>query len=252
VIVLRKGCADNDLGLPALRHVDLTVREGEIVGIAGVAGNGQRELAELLTGCRALTEGTIAVGDEDLSGASPQRFLRAGVGSVPEDRLDTGLAKTETIWRNAILKTYKAPPIAGRAGVLRRSSAYEYAEGLCEAVGLGDKSVSAPAGSLSGGQAQRLLVGREMRIGARALVLAYPTRGLDVRAVETLHAEILEARSNGLAILLISEDLDELTVLSDRTLVLYEGEIVGEFEHFDRDAIGSLMGGMRPGGKVQA
>lgn len=251
VIEIRDGSAANDLGLPALSNVNLTVREGEIVGIAGVAGNGQRELAEVLTGCRPLTSGTITIGELDLTGGKPHRFIDAGVGSVPEDRLNTGLAKTETIWRNAILKTYKAPPIAGRSRVLNRASAHEYAQGLCDAVGLGSKSVDDPAGSLSGGQAQRLLVGREMRIGKRAFVLAYPTRGLDVRAVETLHSEILEARSKGLAILLISEDLDELTVLSDRTLVLYEGQIVGEFEEFDRDAIGALMGGMRPAGKVE-
>jgi simple sugar transport system ATP-binding protein len=246
VLALRSGCAADDFGLPALRNVDLTVREGEIVGIAGVAGNGQRELAEVLTGCRPLISGTISVGDRDLTGARPHRFIEAGVGAVPEDRLNTGLAKTEPIWRNAILKTYRTAPISGRAGVMRRASANEYAQTLCEAVGLGSKNVDDPAGSLSGGQAQRLLLGREMRIGTGAFVLAYPTRGLDVRAVETIHSEILAARSKGLAVLLISEDLDELTVLADRTVVLYEGEIVGEFEEFDRDAIGALMGGMRP------
>ena len=246
VLVIRDGSAANDLGLPALNSVSLTVREGEIVGVAGVSGNGQRELAEVLTGCRPLTAGTISIGEDDLTDAAPHRFIDAGVGSVPEDRLNTGLAKTETIWRNAILKTYRAPPIAGRGRVLNRGAAHEYARAVCEAAGLGAKSVEDPAGSLSGGQAQRLLVGREMRIGRRAFVLAYPTRGLDVRGVETLHSEILEARSKGLAILLISEDLDELTVLSDRTVVLYEGQIVGEFEQFDRDAIGALMGGIRP------
>ena len=252
VLVLRGGCAANDLGLPALRNIDLSVREGEIVGVAGVAGNGQRELAEVLTGCRPLTGGSISIDERDLTGARPRRFIDAGVGSVPEDRLSTGLAKTEAIWRNAILKTYRAAPIARRGRVVSRASAQEYAEGLCEAVGLGGKSVDDPAGSLSGGQAQRLLLGRELRIGKRAFVLAYPTRGLDVRAVETIHSEILEARSRGLAILLISEDLDELTVLSDRTLVLYEGVIAGEFQEFDRDAIGAMMGGMRPAEEVHA
>ncbi len=231
---------------PLSTSVSLTVREGEIVGVAGVSGNGQRELAEVLTGCRPLTAGTISIGEDDLTDAAPHRFIDAGVGSVPEDRLNTGLAKTETIWRNAILEDLRAPPIAGRGRVLNRGAAQEYARAVCEAAGLGAKSVEDPAGSLSGGQAQRLLVGREMRIGRRAFVLAYPTRGLDVRGVETLHSEILEARSKGLAILLISEDLDELTVLSDRTVVLYEGQIVGEFEQFDRDAIGALMGGIRP------
>jgi simple sugar transport system ATP-binding protein len=246
-ILLSDGAALNDLGLPALRDVNLTVRAGEIVGIAGVAGNGQRELAEVLTGCRDLTGGAIAVGEEDLTGAHAGRFVEAGVGSVPEDRLDTGFAKTETLWRNAVLKTYKKPPVARSGWLLNRAAARQKARGILEGAGLASKSVDDPAASLSGGQAQRLLVSREMEIGERALVLAYPTRGLDVRAVETLHSAILEARAKGLAVLLISEDLDELAVLADRTLVLYEGEIVGEFDEFDRDAIGALMGGMRPG-----
>jgi simple sugar transport system ATP-binding protein len=244
IIVLRKGSADNDLGVPALKSADVIVREGEIVGVAGVAGNGQRELAEVLTGCRELTAGTITIAGRDLSRAQPRKFIEAGVGCVPEDRLNTGLAKTETIWRNAILKTYNRPPIAGRSRILSRSSARAQARELVEAAGL-SKDIDEPAGSLSGGQAQRLLVGREMAIGGRAFVLAYPTRGLDVRAVEAMHSAILGARSKGLAILLISEDLDELAVLADRTLVLYEGEIVGEFDHFERDPIGALMGGMR-------
>jgi general nucleoside transport system ATP-binding protein len=247
VIALREGSAQNDLSLPALKGVDLTVRAGEIVGIAGVAGNGQRELAEVLTGCRELTAGTISVVGEDLTGAHPGRFVDAGVGSVPEDRLDTGLAKTETLWRNAILKTYAKPPVARNGWLVNRAIARERAEELLGEAGLEAKSVDDPAGSLSGGQAQRLLVGREMEIGERALVLAYPTRGLDVRAVETLHAAILAARGKGLAVLLFSEDLDELAVLADRTVVIYEGEFVGEFDKFDRDSIGALMGGMRPG-----
>jgi simple sugar transport system ATP-binding protein len=158
--------------------------------------------------------------------------------------MNTGLAKTESIWRNAVLKTYTTPPIAGAAGLFHQTAARDQARELVAAAGLA-KDVSVPAGSLSGGQAQRLLVRREMRIGARAFVLAYPTRGLDVRAVEDMHSAILTARSRGLAILLISEDLDELAVLADRTIVLYEGSIVGEFSTFDRDAIGALMGGMR-------
>jgi ABC-type uncharacterized transport system ATPase subunit len=245
VIVMQNGSAVSDLGLPALRNADLMVREGEIVGVAGVAGNGQRELAEVLTGCRRLAEGTITVAGQDLTNASPRRFIDCGVGSVPEDRLNTGLAKSETIWRNAVLKTYTKPPITRTAGVFDRKAAREQAREIITAAGL-VKDVVAPASSLSGGQAQRLLVHREMRIGARAFVLAYPTRGLDVRAVEDMHSAIFAARSRGLAVLLISEDLDELAVLADRTVVLYEGAIVGEFNEFDRDAIGALMGGVRP------
>jgi simple sugar transport system ATP-binding protein len=244
VIVMNHGSAVSDVGVPALRNADLIVREGEIVGVAGVAGNGQRELAEVLTGCRRLTSGTITIDGTDLTDATPRRFIETGVGSVPEDRMNTGLAKTESIWRNAVLKTYTTPPIAGAAGLFHQTAARDQARELVAAAGLA-KDVSVLAGSLSGGQAQRLLVRREMRIGARAFVLAYPTRGLDVRAVEDMHSAILTARSRGLAILLISEDLDELAVLADRTIVLYEGSIVGEFSTFDRDAIGALMGGMR-------
>ena len=248
IIAMSNASALNDLALPALKNASLTVREREIVGIAGVAGNGQRELAEVLTGARELTEGTITIGDRDLSNRSPRRFIEAGLGCVPEDRLNTGLAKTETIWRNAILKRYRKPPIS-RGRLLNQGAAREHARELSRAAGLPAKDIGDPVVSLSGGQAQRLLVSREMEIGARAFVLAYPTRGLDVRGVETLHAAILEARGRGIAILLISEDLDELAALADRTFVLYEGEVVGEFDEFDRDAIGALMGGMRPGQK---
>jgi simple sugar transport system ATP-binding protein len=236
----------DDQGLVALRNISLQVSEGEILGVAGVAGNGQRELCEVLTGLRSPTEGQIIVGDRDLSRAKPRDFIEAGVGCVPEDRLGTGLATGQPIWRNAILKTYRTRPIQ-RHRLLDRPRAEEYARTLVDTVKLSASDVKQPTRTLSGGHAQRLLTGREMAAATRALVLAYPTRGLDIRAAETLHAAILEARANGLAILLVSEDLDELQDLADRILVLYGGEIAGEFnsDQVDRETIGALMSGAR-------
>jgi simple sugar transport system ATP-binding protein len=236
----------DDQGLLALRNISLQVSEGEILGVAGVAGNGQRELCEVLTGLRSSTDGQIIVGDRDLSRAKPRDFIEAGVGCVPEDRLGTGLATGQSIWRNAILKTYRTRPIQ-RHRLLDRTRAEEYARTLVDTVKLSASDVKQPTRTLSGGHAQRLLTGREMAAATRALVLAYPTRGLDIRAAETLHAAILEARANGLAILLVSEDLDELQDLADRILVLYGGEIAGEFnsDQVDRETIGALMSGAR-------
>jgi ABC-type uncharacterized transport system ATPase subunit len=250
VLCAREVSARDDQGLPALRGISLDVCEGEILGVAGVAGNGQRELCEVLTGMRSITEGRILVGDRDLSRGSPRDFIEAGVGCVPEDRLGTGLARLEPVWRNAILKTYRAPPIERRR-LLNRRRAEDYARKLAAAVHLSATDVRLPVRTLSGGHAQRLLTGREMQAATRALVLAYPTRGLDIRAVEALRAAILEARAKRVATLLISEDLDELAVLADRIVVLYEGRVVGEFDNADadRETIGTLMsgGGSRAG-----
>ena len=235
----------DDRGLPALREVDVTVRAGEIVGVAGVAGNGQRELSETLTGLRALTAGRIHVGGQDLSRARARDFLAAGVGHIPEDRYASGLVLTESIEHNAILRAFQHPPVR-RGPLLVQGAARRFARMLAKTVGLSISDVSAPVRSLSGGNAQRLLTGRELNASAHVLVVVHPTRGLDVGAIEEVQQVLLRARATGVAILLISEDLNEVMRLSDRILVLYRGAIVGEFtdpEQFDLEEIGLLMGG---------
>jgi general nucleoside transport system ATP-binding protein len=234
--------ADNDRGLRALNGVSLDLRAGEIVGLAGVAGNGQRELAEALTGIRPLTSGTISLDGRPLGGG-PREFIDAGIGYVPEDRYGTGLVPPEAIWRNAVLRTYRGPNLSAR-GVFHRGAARAVAKALAERMRLSTTEVDQPVRQLSGGNAQRLLTGRELDAATRVVIAAHPTRGIDVGGAEAVRQALLDGRAEGLATLVISDDLDELLALSDRLLVIYEGRIVGEFEggEADEQTLGLLMG----------
>jgi simple sugar transport system ATP-binding protein len=241
-------CARNDRGLPALVDVNLTINGGEIVGVAGVAGNGQRELAEVLTGLRPVEKGKISIQNLELTGKSSAQFVQAGVGHIPEDRTGTGLVSLESITHNAILREYRQPPIS-RGPWLDSRAADRFAMRLVEEAGISVPSVQSPVGQLSGGTMQRLLTRREIRVGSRLLVAVHPTRGLDVGATEAVRKVLLDHRRRGVAVLLISEDLDELEIVSDRIVVLYCGRIAGEFEagSIDREAVGLLMGGSTKG-----
>ncbi len=243
VLAVRSLSVMNDRRLLALRDVDLDVGEGEILGVAGVAGNGQRELAEALTGLRKATAGTIAVDGLDLTNRGSRTFIDAGVGHVPEDRNGTGLAPSEAIWRNAVLKQYRRPHISSRFR-FRSRAAKSAARELCRSVRLSTDDIDTPVRHLSGGNAQRLLTGREIQTATRVLVAVHPTRGVDVAGAEAVHDALTGAQSSGLAIVLISEDLDELLELSDRLVVLYEGRIVGEFRggEVHEETLGLLMG----------
>jgi simple sugar transport system ATP-binding protein len=234
--------------MEALHDVDLELRAGEIVGVAGVAGNGQRELAEVLTGLRRPTRGRVRIGERDLTGRTARAFITAGVGHIPEDRRATGLVQGDTIWRNSVLKTFRRPPVQ-RFGVLSRRTAKRIARDLCAAVHLSTNDVDASVSHLSGGNAQRLLTGRELDGSSSLLVASHPTRGLDVGGAEDVRNALLAARERGVAILLISEDLDEVLDLSDRVVVMYEGRIVGERTAgtVNREEVGLLMGGARGG-----
>jgi len=237
-------CAKNNRGLPALVDVNLTISGGEIVGVAGVAGNGQTELAEVLTGLRPVDKGTLVINGKDLTGTSSDHFVRAGVGHIPENRLGTGLVGFESVTNNAILREYKNPPI--RRGLLLDSrAADQFASDLVQEAGINVPNINMPVRQLSGGTMQRLLTRREMRIGSCLLVAVHPTRGLDVGATEEVRRLLLSQRLRGVAIVLISEDLDELVEVSDRLVVMYGGRIVGEFEAdaVDPETIGLLMGG---------
>jgi simple sugar transport system ATP-binding protein len=235
--------ADNDRGLRALHGVSLELRAGEVVGLAGVAGNGQRELAEALTGIRPLTSGTISLDDRRLDGGGPREFIDAGIGYVPEDRYGTGLVPSEAIWRNAVLRTYRSPKLSAR-GVFHRGAARTVAKALAERMRLSTTEVDHPVRQLSGGNAQRLLTGRELDAATRVVIAANPTRGIDVGGAEAVRQALLDGRATGLATLVISDDLDELLALSDRLLVIYEGRIVGEFDggEADEETLGLLMG----------
>lgn len=212
----------------AVNNVSFQVRAGEIVGIAGVEGNGQSELVEAITGLR-----TVAAGEITYLGR-PARGVReveaSGLSHIPEDRNERGLVLEMTTAENYILGEQDRAPFAGRFGFLNLDVIEQNALALSEQYDVRPRSPSLQAGRYSGGNAQKLIVAREMRKGPKILVASQPTRGVDIGAIEFIHAQIVEARDQGLAVLLVSADLGEVMNLSDRILVMYEGEVVGEVE----------------------
>lgn len=245
--------AINDKGLPALNGVSLHIRSGEIVGLAGVAGNGQRELAEVITGTRQPTSGCVRMhgrvlvgeGCEEPGGAKTIRaVIEAGVSHIPEDRTHVGTAPNLSVTDNAIMKGYRKAPIA-RGWSIDGPTAKAYAQGLKEAYDIMVPTVETQARLLSGGNLQRLILAREISSEPKIMIAMQPTRGLDVGAIEGVQRLLLEQRENGAAILLVSEELDELFSLSDRIYVIYEGEIMGETTQEIPEQIGLMMTGTR-------
>jgi len=234
----------NDREMPALKNVSLVVREGEILGIAGVSGNGQKELAEVLIGLRRTTGGRIAVGGRDVTRASPREIVDLNVGFIPEDRVETGLVMGLPILSNAIMKKYRD---LSRGPLLDYGRASSYAGEIVKEFDVKTPNMHYPTKTLSGGNLQKLILARELAREPRLLIAAQPTRGLDVGATEYIRSKILEQRSLGRAILLISEDLDEILSLSDRIAVMYEGEIMGivSAEGANVGDIGLMMAGSK-------
>ena len=222
----------------------LVVHSGEILGVAGVSGNGQSELAEVLTGLRRADAGEVVVSGERLTRAGPRGFAAAGVGNIPEDRIQTGLVRSAPVRDNAILRHYRSRELSGRV-MLRRMAASEFARRLIDKARVRTPSLLSITGILSGGNQQRLIVHREALVATSAFVAVHPCRGLDVHAAQDVQAALVAAREAGCAILLISDDLDEVLLMSDRIAVMYEGRIVGLFERrdADRERLGLLMGG---------
>ncbi|MEA2400172.1 MAG: ral nucleoside transport system ATP-binding protein [Thermoleophilaceae bacterium] len=247
-VTLAGVCADDDFGRQALHDVDLELCKGEIVGVAGVSGNGQRELAEVIVGLRAATTGQVRVDGRDLTGAAPIEAVRAGLGYIPED-LGNGLALAATVETNAAIKASHDRPLR-RGPWLTRGGVRAFATELLDKAGLADVASSRATSTLSGGQAQRLVAHREMLAARVGLVAVHPSRGLDVAAAAGVHELLLKARAEGIAVLVISEDLDEVLQLSDRVVVLYEGRVTGRFTRAEvnRDTIGALMGGASTNG----
>jgi simple sugar transport system ATP-binding protein len=218
-----------DRGGEALRGVSLDVRQGEILGIAGVAGNGQRELAEAITGIRPPSSGTVTVDGRRLRSSDPRSAIAAGVAHVPEDRLGTAVAPSRSISENAVLKSYRGTTVS-RGPLLLWRRVHRHAHDLIRLHAVQSHGPRQRARDLSGGNLQKLVLGREFAGEPRVLIAASPTRGLDVGAIETVHAYLREAARDGVAVLLISEDLDEIIALADRVLVMYEGQLTGEFD----------------------
>jgi ABC-type uncharacterized transport system ATPase subunit len=234
----------NDAGEKALHDISLGVHAGEILGIAGVAGNGQRELSQVLTGMRMPSAGRLLIDGSTIRHGDAAAFAERGIGHIPEDRLHSGLAPALSITINAVMREYKKPPVSS-GGSYRPTAATVLAKEIAAAADVAIPDFGMPISNLSGGNQQRLVARREMRIAHKVLIAAYPSRGLDVGAINTMLRYIVELRDAGAGIILISEELDELLNLSDRIAVLYEGKIMGvvDNEEADIDRIGLMMGG---------
>jgi simple sugar transport system ATP-binding protein len=221
----------------SLKEIDLRVARGEIVAIAGVAGNGQLELAEALAGLRRPSQGVVRIGGRPVRGGDARAAHDAGLGYVPEDRLGSGVAPNLSIAMNIALKSYREGGPFLHLGRMRERAEQAIATYEIKAPG-----PDAEADTLSGGNIQKVVLAREFAGDLKALIAASPTRGLDVSAVETVHRHLIEAAERGVGVLLISEDLDEILALADRVLVMYEGRLT-EAPRDDVGAIGVLMAG---------
>ena len=236
-----------DAGTEALRGVTLEAWRGEIVAVAGVEGNGQAELEEVLCGLRPVSAGAISFDGSDLTEASTAERLHAGFGIVPSDRYRRGLVRALPVADNLVLDRIGEPPFASPFRV-RRRRIRERAVELVQRFGIHVSHVDQLAGTLSGGNAQRVVLARTLSRDTRLIVAAQPTRGLDVGAMEFVWTQLDEARRSGSAVLLLSTDLDEVMALADRCYVIYRGELVAEWQRheLDREAIGLAMGGVVP------
>jgi simple sugar transport system ATP-binding protein len=243
-VILEDVSALNDRGLHALKHIGLQVGVGEILGIAGVAGNGQHELAQLVAGLRLPTHGRLRLDGVDVTGVGARSMTRLGVAHIPEDRMGEGLVGNLPLADNAVLKSYDRPPLAW-GPFLRLQRIVQFAQMLLERFDIRGARPDSPTRLLSGGQLQRFLLAREMALKPRVIVAVHPTRGLDVAATQQVQEWLVRARDTGASVLLISEDLDEVMQLSDRIAVLYEGEIVGSVPAADanREQLGLMMAG---------
>jgi ABC-type uncharacterized transport system ATPase subunit len=236
--------ADGDRGIEAIRGVNLEVRSGEIVGLAGVSGNGQRELAEVISGLRTARGGRVFLGEVDITRLTVLERIKLGMGFVPEDRLNTGLAGGLSLAANLSLKAYRGPPLS-RGPFVSNRAVNEHADNLIEQFDIRGARPSLPVSLLSGGNLQRAILAREISGRPRALVASAPTRGLDVASTHAIRKMLLDERGEGAAILMISEDLDELVAVCDVIVVFYEGRIIGRLQpdEVDSEVMGLLMAG---------
>jgi simple sugar transport system ATP-binding protein len=237
-------CAENDRGLPALRDFSVQVHAGEIVGIAGVAGNGQSELAQVITGLRKCSRGRVLIDNEDLANKSPRVAIRRHVAHVPEDRHGVGSSPGLSLADNLIMKNYRESPVS-TGWVLNQPVIRKRANELKDDYDIAAPSIDVQARLLSGGNLQKAILAREMSAGPRLIIAVQPTRGLDVGAIEAVQRLLLQERDHGTAILLITEELDELMSLSDRIVGIYEGRNMGDLkaETATLTQVGLMMAG---------
>lgn len=245
VLEIRNLQARSDKGLPALASLSLDVQAGEIVGIAGVSGNGQRELAETIMGLRRAESGNVIVNGRDLTNAAPHTILDASVAFIPEERMAMGVIREFSVQENAILETHARAPLA-RNTFLDFDKIRAHTSTLVKEYDVKTPTLETSVKALSGGNIQKLILARELSRQPRLLIAAQPTRGVDIGATEYIHKRLIEQRNQGTAILLISEDLDEVLALADRVAVMYEGEIVGIIPpNTPVEELGLLMSGAK-------
>ena len=238
--------AQNDRGLPALKKISLSVRAGEIFGIAGVAGNGQRELSEVIAGLRPVTEGRVLLAGKDLSKATVKQHIEEGIAFIPEDRLQTGLVPELTFTENIILKSYETDRYS-RRGILQKQNMRSDAEEYAGRFDIRHGGLDLPVGLMSGGNQQKLLFAREVSGDPRLITATYPVRGLDIGAAESIRGILREQSRKGAAVIFISEELEEIFAMCDRVGVLCDGELMGirTIGETDFQEIGRMMSGER-------
>ncbi len=245
VLKIEKLSVRGDRGHAALDGLELELRAGEIVGLAGVSGNGQRELADVLAGLREAESGSILLEGEQLLGKTPRQIIDSGVGYIPEDRHDEGIVPSFSIRENLVLKDFASPAFTS-GPFLNLAQTERNAKELIDRFDIRCPSSATAAGSLSGGNIQKVILARELARKPTTLIAVYPTRGLDMGASEFIHTRLLELRKSGTAILLISEELEEIMNLSDRIAVIYKGKILKILPapQATRQKLGVLMAGI--------
>ncbi|CAN5646638.1 ABC transporter ATP-binding protein [soil metagenome] len=239
--------AAGDRGLQVLHGIDFEVRRGELLGVAGVSGNGQRELSEVIAGIRASSSGVIEIDGVQVTNMSPAERIRLGLAYVPEDRLGTGLVGSMNCIGNIMLKPASESRLT-RGPFVDSGAAEKLTAKLVEDFDVKTPSIHAPVRLMSGGNIQKLLLARELSSSPKLLIASQPTAGLDVAAAQAVHDILLEQRAKGVAILLVSEDLEELLTIADRILVMYEGRVMGivDGEAAERERVGLMMAGSSP------
>ncbi len=247
VLELQDVEARNNKGLPALRKISLQIRQGEILGIAGVAGNGQRELAEVVTGLRSVTAGKLLINGQDLTNRPPLEIIKAGVSHIPADRIGMGAVGNMPVADNLAMKGYRNPPFS-TGEMLHPRRILEFARRMIDVFRIATPTPQTYIKFLSGGNIQKAILAREIDACEGLLVAVYPSRGLDVGATEAVRKRLLEQRAQGRAVLLISEELDELMTVADKIAVLYEGRIMGivPSSEADIETLGLMMAGVTP------
>ena len=247
MLVVEKLRVNDERGGVAVNEVSFDVRAGEVLGIAGVQGNGQTQLVEALTGLRRVETGSIKINGQDATNASPRQITEIGVAHVPEDRQRDGLVLSYPITDNIVLNTYYQRPFAN-AGVINEEEVRKITARVVEEFDVRTPSIDVPAATLSGGNQQKVIVAREFSRPIKLLIAAQPTRGLDVGSIEYIHQRIIEKRDQGTAVLLVSTELDEIRALSDRIAVMFEGKIVDILpaNRVTKEQLGLLMAGSRP------